>query len=105
MNRTLILLLILLFASCVKENPCENERALCTHTIYYAFLACPDPANPGKWVFSNCQYYTKTEEMAACDTSAWLQEARAFDEARKNNPNSNTWDEFTRLYPNECGCN
>jgi hypothetical protein len=105
MNRTLILLQILFFASCVKEEPCASKRVLCTHTIYYGYQACPDHANPGKWVFSNCKFYTETAEMTACDTSSWLLEARAFDESRKYEPNDNSWNEFTRLYPNQCGCN
>lgn len=104
MKRAMILLQILFITACIKEQPCASERVRCTHTIYYGYLACPDPDNPGNWRYSNCKYYTETAEMTACDTSAWLEEARLFDESRKYEPNNDSWNEFARQYPNQCGC-
>lgn len=104
MKRTIILLQILFIASCAKEEPCAGERVRCTHTVYHGYLACPDDAEPGKWIYSNCTFYTDTLKMKACDTNAWLLKTRSFDESRKYEPNNNTWNEFARLYPNRCGC-
>ena len=104
MKQVLFVLPILLAASCTKEAPCPGASIICTHTIYYGYRACPDPKNSDLWHFSECQSYTETFEMCERDTSAWLLEARAFDESRKSDQDSQTWEAFVQLYPNECGC-
>jgi len=104
MKKIIFVLQILLAASCTKEESCSETPVTCTHTIYYAYQACPDPEDSNLWKFSNCKSYTETVEITACDSSAWLLEARLMDESRKYEPNNPSWNEFTRLYPNECGC-
>lgn len=104
MKKVIFVLQILLAASCTKEDSCIGSPVTCTHTIYYGYQACPDPQDANKWKFSNCKSYMETVDMTGCDTSAWLVEARLFDESRKHEPNNPSWNEFARLYPNECGC-
>ncbi len=104
MKQLIFVLQILLATSCAKEGSCPGATVICTHTIYNGYRACPDPNVPDQWHFSDCQSYTETFEICARDTSEWLNEARAFDESRKTDPNSQTWDAFVQLYPNECGC-
>lgn len=104
MLRAILLLNILFCVSCIKEQPCGNGHFKCTHVVYFGYLACPDNDTPGKWVYSNPKSYTETAELTACDTSDWLEAARMFDEAEKHDPNVETWDDFARLHPNQCGC-
>jgi len=104
MKNLIIVLQILLAASCTRTATCLDSRLTCTHVIYYTFLACSDPKIPNKWKFSNCKSYEERTELTACDTSAWLAETRLIDSVRTNNPENPTWEAFALLYPNECGC-
>ncbi|MBC7775528.1 MAG: hypothetical protein H7246_08815 [Phycisphaerae bacterium] len=104
MKKIIFVLQILLAASCMKEGSCPGSTLICTHTVYKGFRACPDPNIPNQWLFSDCKSYTESFEICDGDTSAWLVEARLFDESRNNDSTNQTWTEFARLYPNECGC-
>lgn len=104
LKQFLMIITILLCWSCTKQEACIGSPSTCTHTVNYAYLACPDPFDSSKWIYSNVKSYTETFEITDCDTSAWLAETRRIDENWKHDPNNNTWEEFARLYPNECGC-
>jgi len=104
MKYFLVAIPFLIAASCTKEAPCNGASVTCTHTIYYAYVACPDLQNSGKWIYSDIKSSTETFEMSDCDSSGWLAKTRQFDENWKIAPNNPSWEAFTRIYPNTCGC-
>ena len=105
-NIVIFAIVLMTFASCSKEPVgCSGPTVTCNHKVGIAYVVCPDPEDSTKLKFSDPQFSIQTDEISVCDTTAWLSEARKFDaEQLQYDPSVPTWNQFSKLYPNECGC-
>lgn len=101
--KKLFFALVVIFASCSKQDQCVGTQHMCVHKFGIAYTVCPDPNDPTKTVFTHAEFAFDTLTLSSCDTSFWLDQTRALDRKEMFDPNP-SWAEFSRLFPNECGC-
>lgn len=98
-----LILAILVAQSCNKVELCEGTASTCYHTINNSCVVCVKSPTDSTLVVSAYSGYTDTLVMSSCDTTAWLNEARALDHRWKT-VGDDKWLFFQSQYPNSCGC-